>query len=257
MLQKGILLPLRDHCEVLCWRHLILKTMKYAGFLGSNEVGRQGSMPYVRFTSVSQAASFSYEKARQVVYGRSNGEINLEDNADAYIDPDFVDMEQYDEPDQDHEENPSTPGFGSSPFSTVNTPSSYTTNHTDRVDHLPLSDPTPEELNSIFLSLISQGFLRGFVSHHVDLLQSRFAIPGVRAKAADPSLSPNAWREVGFPDIFGVVRQTEEALMDGSWDVPGWVTEEKVRAREAAGGGAGGGRVVHLKASDVRPVGMS
>lgn len=249
-LRKGILLQLRNRCEVLCWRSLILKTMRYAGNLGS-----QGSMPFVRFNAIADAARFSYARARGEVAGQSNGAFSLDEQENGYVDPDFADLEDEHEDGDEHQENEndsaSTPGFGQSP-TPMRTPSLEEADHKTNTDHLPLLDPTPDEINSIVLSLISQGFLKGFVAHtHPDLLQSRFAVPGIRSRASESSES--AWREVGFPSVFGVVREKEMSVDEG--DVPGWVTEEKVRKREEEKSRGGGGRVI--RSTGFKPAGMS
>ena len=246
-LRNNVLLQLRNRCEVLCWRSLVLKTMKYAGHLGGGERG--SSMPYLRFTAISDAAAFSYARAREQVANQSRRTVSLDEHENDYVDPDFLDMEHEDEDDNqyDHDhDSASTPGFGQSPS---NTPSSegLEKHHTD---HLPLPSPTPAEINAIVLSLIAQGFLKGFVSHtQPDLLQSRFAIPGIRARTDS---NGDAWRATGFPAVFDIVRQ-REVEVDGG-DVPGWVTEEKVRAREEGKAG-GGGRVIRI--TGAKPVGMS
>lgn len=259
LLKKKVLLQLRNRCELYTWRSLVYQAMKYAGFLGSSEEGRQSSMPFVRFTVIHQAACFSYARARKHVYNATKGSVDLSGSLDgeggSWVDPDF-DYDEYNDHNHDGDDNDNDSYFTTNASGSDNdSPKSNTP------DHPPLSDPTPEEIDSVVLSLISQGFLKGFVSHiYPEVLQSRFAIPGVRGpKARTSSPFPHAqpqegvsvpWKEVGFPDIFQVVRNKEAEWADEG-DVPGWVTEEKVTKRNAAGGG---GRVVNL--SGARAVGV-
>ena len=255
-LKKGILLQLRNRCEVLCWRSLVLKAMRHAGFLPSAE--RQGSMPYVRFTAISDAANFSYARARKDVARQSNGTISLDEQENDHVDPDFAELGHDDEHEYGNDndnDSASTPGLGQSPSNTPSDTNPPPDNDNDNdTDHLPLPSPTPPEINTIMLSLISQGLLRGFVSHtHPDLLQSRFAIPGIRARASDSAFSETAWRDVGFPRVWDVVRAREMAVDGG--DVPGWVTGEKVGRREEERARGGGGRVIRI--TGAKPVGMS
>lgn len=209
-------MQLRNRCEIIVWRSLIAKSMKYAGFLGDE----RARMPYVRLSAIYMAAKVSYVRAREMV--RQQTGVNLEAGEDEYVDPEFVD----------------------SGYESTGSEEMYHEAGGEKcvhaADYLALRDSTPEEVNSVVLSLISQGLLRGFVAHDKnDLLQSRFAIPGVNKAGGQ-----NAWREQGFPSIFEVLQTKEEANDAGT--VPGWVTEEKAKTE--------GGRVIHI--TGARPVGM-
>lgn len=195
-------------------------------------------MPYVRLTEIHKAASFSYEIARKAVWEQTQGEIDLwqtgEDDGGVheYVDPDFLE--------DTHRERSMSVGssdgsMGSSPPAELNGGQDV-----ERASHPPLLDPTPEEVHSIVLSLIYQGFLRGFISHSLpDILASRFAVRGAaNVNAGSIGRQEEMWREIGFPSVFEVVQADADA------DVPGWVTEEKVRAKSNEAGG--GGRVVNL-----------
>ncbi|KAK5106471.1 hypothetical protein LTS08_000590 [Lithohypha guttulata] len=224
LLRKRVLLQLKNRCEILVWRSLIYRATKYAGFLGSSEEGRQASMPYVRYSHIHQAACISYARARQMVYDTTGGSVDLNSGSDnEYIDPEFVDS-----------------GYSSDEHDNYHEAGGEACYH--QPDHTGLHDPTPEDINGVFLSLISQGLLKGFVHHsYPDLLQSRFAIPGVRrpqSKAFDSiaTQAGHTWKDVGFPSIFEVIREREEASDGGV--VPGWVTEEKAKRS--------GGRVINL-----------
>lgn len=119
--------------------------------------------------------------------------------------------------------------------------------------HSLLTSPTEEaspsmaEVESMFASLIQQGFLRGFLTHGE---KPRFAVPG-----SNPYGGPLVH---GFPNIWQVIEGREEDA------VPGWVRKENSSTQAGgftarsgigggAGGGGGGGRVVSL--SGARPAG--
>lgn len=98
--------------------------------------------------------------------------------------------------------------------------------------------PTPmmRELESILASLLTQGLMRGYLTHK----NPRFAIPGARLRGALPTGFPNVWQTIS-------ARESEDDR------VPGWVQPPP----PVAGGSlaaAGGGRVVNL--SGARPVGV-
>ena len=235
LLSKKILFQLKSRCEILVWRSLILKSFKFAGFLGSSEASKKSSMPYVRLHAIHLAARFSYEVARKVVWQQSHQSVDLWPKADEYVDPDFA----------DYNDTTGNDGYASSDISAISDDdetSHGTSSSGSMKSHPALHDPTAEEINSIVLSLISQGFLRGFVAHDKDLLQSRFAIRGV-------SSSQGSWQQVGFPSIYETISERE------SDDVPAWITEEKVREKTQVSGGGGGGKVVNLSGSNMKTFG--
>ena len=178
-----------------------------------------------------------------------------------YVDPDFVGIQQAE----------AETGYSI-------TTGKYNHNSNDASeeseDHFPPQSQLPEdqqsptigEIESIFMSLIQQGFLRGFISrpHHAIgstaatvSAGARFAIPGSKARGGPVN--------AGFPGIYSTIL----ANSDDEGMVPGWVREENlggggghIRATSGFGGGAavgaGGsmaGRVVNL--SGARPVGAS
>lgn len=170
------------------------------------------------------------------MWEQTHGEIDLwqtgvdDGGVDEYVDPDFLEDSQRE---RSVSGGSSDGSIGSSPQ-----PDGMNGEHVERATHPPLHDPTPEEVNSVVLSLIYQGFLRGFISHIMpDILMSRFAIRGATSANAIDGHRDEMWKEVGYPIMFEVVKEK------GDNDVPGWITEEKVRTRAAAGGG---GRVVNL-----------
>jgi nuclear mRNA export protein PCID2/THP1 len=92
------------------------------------------------------------------------------------------------------------------------------------------------EIESILASLLTQGLMRGFLTHK----NPRFAIPGARLRGALPT---------GFPDVW----QTIYARESEDDNVPGWVQPPSPSPAVRAPGAAAGGRVVNL--SGARPVG--
>jgi len=81
--------------------------------------------------------------------------------------------------------------------------------------------PTLNEVESVVLSLIQQGFLRGFALH----TNPRFAIPGSQ-KAGGPM-------KAGFPEVWKVINSRHSGE-----PVPGWVEEGNLNSGE--------GRVVRI-----------
>ena len=247
LLRRGILLELRNRGEVICWRNLIFKCMRIAGM--KPDTGR--GVPFLRFNVVMAAARMSVEtqRAREFVSGGLDG---------AYVDPDYDEEDEEQDATSQHSSNlfgqqQQNSGFGqqqqghgfgqqngSGDGGMVNG-NGISNNHNASIV---LHDPTDEEINSIFLSLISQKFLKGYIAYDSeDLLKSRFAIMG-----AKNTNDKEPWR-AGFPNIWDVVRIKEEELED---NVPGWITVEKRRAQENS---TGGGFVVNL--SGARPVGVA
>lgn len=88
------------------------------------------------------------------------------------------------------------------------------------------------EIESMLASLITQGLMRGYLTHQ----NPRFAIMGARQRGALPAGFPNVWETISK-------RESEDN------NVPGWV-----KPADPTLGAAGGGRVVRF--SGARPVGV-
>ena len=120
-------------------------------------------------------------------------------------------------------------------------PDNYATNgyvDADFVDEVETTGPdlpTMEEVESVAASLISQGFLHGYLSHR----HARFAITGAKNNSAV---------EVGFPNVWETIRGKSGD------EVPGWVKEDKGGILGGARR-AGPGMVVNL--SGARPAGAA
>lgn len=188
-------------------------------------------MPFLRLSVVRHAARFSLSRYPNTTHNILVNPFLLSGQT-RYIDPDFAGLDE---------------ACKETGFDLANG-----TYNDDRIGQAteqafppPSSDddvsPTIYEIESVFLSLIQQGLLRGFVSH----ANPRFAIPGSKARGGPVP--------AGFPSVFEVVRSRMEE--EGGKGVPGWVKEEDV-VPQVGGMRAGGnlaGRVINL--SGARPVG--
>ena len=219
-LRRRILLQIRNRCEVLVWRSLIRKCFILAGFHGEDK-----KMPFLRLHVVRHAARFSLARAASMSNLNSSGARSGSADPANYIDPEFLNIKSAER----------DTGFD------LQTGSYVSPNQISEVDHFPpqsaLPDdqqsPTIAEIQSVVLSLIQQGFLRGFLNRQVDRPgMSRFAI---RSKKGVPAVVG------GFPDIYSVVisNGTEEGA------VPGWVREENLGGgmRAGAAGNLAGRRI--------------
>lgn len=124
------------------------------------------------------------------------------------------------------------------PYTTRNNNSSADNNNNNKSND---DEPSPmmREIESILSSLLSQGLMRGYLTHR----NPRFAIPGARLRGALPTGFPNVWQTI-------YARESEESV------VPGWVQmpTPTPTATAAAPAAVGGGRVVSL--TGARPVGV-
>ncbi|KAI9373458.1 hypothetical protein BJX61DRAFT_541712 [Aspergillus egyptiacus] len=269
--RKGILLPLRNRCEILVWRSLARKVFIHSGYHGEPPNQTQRGPPPVLYlnkleaavrwlqsqhSSSSQIPSISpFSMSPTSPVGNTQFGSHVVPRAP---DPDFVSLD-----------GPATNGAGPdqsliSKYSDYLTPDGFF-NETGEweanptkslVDGTPDSDysqyelnpyaggidqdpenasPLMDEIESILASLLTQGLMRGYLTHK----NPRFAIPGARLRGAVPTGFPNVWQT-----IYG--RESEDTA------VPGWVQPPSTLAAPAAL--AGGGRVVNL--SGARPVGV-
>lgn len=203
--------------------------------------GEEKKIPFLHLHRVRHAARFSIARARSLAAASG-----IPSNGDDYVDPDFRGIQVAE----------AETGFSISS-------GTYSSNDTDgsrgSQDHFPshsqLPDdqqsPTIGEIEAIFMSLIQQGFLKGFISRPATgTTGPRFAIPGSKAEGGPINK--------GFPSIYATI--TSNNADEGT--VPGRVRVEDVggggghiRATSGLGGGGGSmaGRVVNL--SGARPVG--
>ena len=275
--QKGILLALRNRCEILVWRALARKVFIHGGFHGEPQGSAQrGPPPFLYLHKLETAVQWLQSQHAQ----SSHGSLSFAppgQNRDAQAghnefgsqlvyklpDHDFAGVHEVDgpgfKPDPDLVSNyedflapdgcfdvmgqwqPNTPGVLVDGQPDADYSQYELDPYTHRVERDSETDqgkPTPmmRELESILASLLTQGLMRGYLTHK----NPRFAIPGARLRGALPTGFPNVWQTIS-------ARESEDDR------VPGWVQPPP----PVAGGGlaaAGGGRVVNL--AGARPVGV-
>lgn len=240
LLQRRIHLQLLNRLTPLLWRTLIYRTFTIAGF-HANETPNDRKIPYLRLPHARAAARFSFTRAP----------INPSTlPSTASLDAEFAELDaalvetNFDLNTGQYSSSNSFPQPQPNPFAPT--------------QDEPSQSPTAAEVESVFLSLISQGLLRGFVLHN----NPRFAVPGAATRGGWRSGFPNVHRAI----LRGQGIEEDDSISNGrsatkgleSVEVPGWVKESTLRGGMAAGmgfGGSGGGRVVQL--SGARPVGAS
>ncbi|KAI9851611.1 MAG: hypothetical protein M1838_003205 [Thelocarpon superellum] len=205
-LARGILLPLRNRCEVLVWRTLARKTYVMNGVPG----GESRRAPTFSLYDFLHLARFLQQRSQssssRAGNALTNGRVHINSiflaapapesrtsHAQLSPDPDLVDGDQAESESESESD---------------------------------LSLPSMLDVESILASLIAQGLLHGFLSHKL----LRFAILGSKSKGA---------LSAGFPAPWSVLKPREDQA------VPGWVKEES-RAPMMAGRAVGPGMVVNL-----------
>ena len=261
--RKGILLHLRNRCELLVWRSLVRKVFILGGFQGHPRAQPQkGPPPFLHLDKLEAVARSLEPQDLGTATSKST-----QSALSPYVDRDFV----------RHSET--NPAHGDSDFDDYIRPDGYfdgngewvVVNGPDTLPDEPLaeepqpmdaaydeffqgedmrnreydeegveseekSSTTMQNLESILASLLTQGFMRGYLTH----LKPRFAIPGTRVKGVLPTGFPNVWRTI-YP------REKQDN------HVPGWVKPAPSQFASGAGAAAaGGGRVVNL--SGAKPV---
>lgn len=273
--RTGILLALRNRCEILVWRSLARKVFIHGGFHGDmHGQAQRGPPPYLYLKKLEVAVQWLQSRHAQGALGAINffpsgwasdakagGNISGSQIIYKAPDPDFTDSNDVGSSGSDRilssKYDDYLAGEGS-----FNAYGQWVDNqagtliegdpNTDYSQHElnPYADrtgldseeaqgkPTPmmREVESILTSLLTQGLMRGFLTHR----NPRFAIPGARLRGALPTGFPNVWQTI-------YARESEDD------NVPGWVQQPAPMVQPVSGGG-GGGRVVNL--SGARPVGM-
>ncbi|KAE8133657.1 hypothetical protein BDV38DRAFT_274109 [Aspergillus pseudotamarii] len=274
--QKGILLALRNRCEILVWRALARKVFIHGGFHGEPQGSAQrGPPPFLYLHKLETAVRWLQSQHAQSMHG-SLGFSPSGQNRDAQAgrnefgsqlvyklpDHDFAGVNEVDGPESKPDPDllskfedflvpdgcfdvmgqwqSNSPGVLVDGQPDVDYSQYELDPYTHRVELDAETDqgkPTPmmRELESVLASLLTQGLMRGYLTHK----NPRFAIPGARLRGALPTGFPNVWQTIS-------ARESEDGR------VPGWVQPPP----PMAGGGlaAGGGRVVNL--SGARPVGV-
>ncbi|KAK4943553.1 hypothetical protein LTR10_016847 [Elasticomyces elasticus] len=206
-LKRSILLQLRNRCEIIVWRSLIRRTFVFSGYMGEER-----KVPFLRLNYVRDAAAWALTRYKGgSLYGLGAQIVNGEE---AYVDPEFRGLdsainETGFDPDSGHYDD------------------EYIGQHAS-TSPVTSEFPTMTEVESVVLSLIQQGLLRGFALH----TNPRFAIPGSQ-KAGGPM-------KAGFPEVWKVIKSKESGE-----PVPGWVEEGNLNSE--------GSRVVRIMGA--RPAG--
>jgi nuclear mRNA export protein PCID2/THP1 len=228
LLKRRIHLQLLNRLSPLVWRSLILRTFSIAGYHGSED----RKIPFLRLPLVRDAARFSFTRApipSSVLPSSTPLDAEFAE-LDAALAETGFNLES-----GVYEPNPN-PDF-------------------DPADEMQLhpfawpadseaQSPSLAEVEAVFMSLIQQGLLKGFVLRN----NPRFAIPGANARGG--------WRAYGFPNVHRAIlagQSVAEGKGMDSVDVPGWVKQESLAMAGGARTGGFGGRVVNL--SSARPVG--
>ncbi|KAL6247026.1 hypothetical protein RBB50_006333 [Rhinocladiella similis] len=209
LLRRSVLLQLQNRCEIIVWRSLIRKTFFFSGYMGEEK-----KVPFLRLHYVQHAATWALN--RHISATRTVGFMSQGSNAKiSYIDPEFSDMDS---------------AINETGFDVES--GEYIDEYIGRHEVLNGSGteqtPTMTEIESVILSLIQQGLIRGFALH----TNPRFAVPGSQ-KAGGPM-------KAGFPEIWKVIKSRM-----GGEPVPGWVEEANLNT--------GGRNVVRI--SGARPAG--
>ncbi|ETI25477.1 hypothetical protein G647_02250 [Cladophialophora carrionii CBS 160.54] len=189
-LKRSILFQLRNRCEILVWRSLIRKCFLFVGYKGEEK-----KVPFLKLNYVQYGARWALDRQNPARL------VNTRNPAsEKYLDPEFAGMDEaiketgFDpETGQYHDEY-----IGQDPPD----------------DDEPEESPTLAEIESVVLSLIQQGLLKGFALHAIP----RFAIPGSSHKGGP--------LKRGFPQVWGVI----SGRVDGP-SVPGWVEEGSLDGR--------------------------
>ncbi|KAL4940449.1 hypothetical protein BDV06DRAFT_230322 [Aspergillus oleicola] len=276
--RKGILLPLRNRCEILVWRSFARKVFIHGGFHSEPQgQSQRGPPPFLYLTKLETAVRWLQSQhpdsapiqSTPVLGNNLQASLSNSQYGSQIVsvapDADFVSL---DTPTPTTGTNSTTldpailqkyadylcpEGFFTSTGQWQSNPNKglvdgqpdadYSTYELNPYAEDPYSqdsdtDPSPLmlEIESILSSLLTQGLMRGYLTHR----NPRFAIPGARIRGALPTGFPNVW-------------QTIHARENEDRNVPGWVKAPDPMANAAAALG-GGGRVVNL--SGARPVGV-
>ena len=220
-LEKGLLLPLRNRCELLIWRSLARKTFLLSGVAGDKDKRKAPTFSLHDLLVLARileqrSKNSSGTQARRPraphissffsVNDRSPG-VNPTKAEPAYVDSDLEGAEDVD-------------GGGGLDAATGS---------------------TMLDMEAIIASLVDQGLLNGYLSHQ----RLRFAILG--AKTKPPS-------SAGFPAVWRVLQTRARELAENEEQadlVPGWVKKKQATAKLAYGPGM----VVNLKGA--RPAGAA
>ncbi|CAI7580221.1 unnamed protein product [Penicillium manginii] len=267
--RKGLLLTLRNRCEILVWRSFCRKVFIHGGYLGDPQAQAQrGPPPFLYLQKLLDATRWLQQQHNaHTVNANSNGSTGAESHEYGSqtishpTDPEYsglADPDTVTAPDTDREilekygDYLASDGyFDEGGNWQDNTPGNLIdgdpetdyegcefdpyadSGYGDEEDQ---SSLLMQEIESILASLLTQGLIRGYLTHR----NPRFAIPGARIRGALPTGFPNVWHTIA-------TREKEDS------HVPGWVRIREPTGLGAAAALGGGGRVVNL--AGARPVG--
>lgn len=269
--RKGILLVLRNRCEILVWRSLARKVFVYGGFHGDlRGQAQRGPPPYLYLKKLeiavrwlqaqhiqSALGAISFLPPSRAMDAKAGGNTCGSQIIYKAPDPDFADVGDLDKSEtgrlisskyddylmpggcfdaQGHWQTAGnlSDGNPSADYSQYELDPYADRNQDVDEEHEEKPSIMMREIESILASLLTQGLMRGYLTHK----NPRFAIPGARLRGALPTGFPNVWET-----IFS--RESEDD------HVPGWVQPPSTTAPPI--GAAAGGRVVNL--SGAKPVG--
>ncbi|KAJ5220520.1 hypothetical protein N7468_009724 [Penicillium chermesinum] len=251
--KKGLLLTLRNRCEILVWRSLCRKVFVHAGFHGDPQAQAQrGPPPYLYLEKLAVATRWLQTRHKDSTpngYGEPHPDSIFfgSQTISLPFHPEFAGL------DTARSINPSGPDFGMlkefgdylAPAGVFDEEGGWHQNPENvLIEAVPDLDYTGYQMNPVGIDhgiVAVPRLLRGYLTHS----NPRFAIPGARLRGALPT---------GFPNVSQTILEHES----GDDRVPGWVQPPPPSANGAprrGGGGGGGGRVVNL--SGAKPVGMA
>ncbi|KAJ5538891.1 hypothetical protein N7513_006839 [Penicillium frequentans] len=256
--RKGILLALRNRCEILVWRSFCRKVFIHGGFHGDPAAQAQRGPPPFLYLQKLLVATEWLQSRSKLSNGTTKPPSYGSQTISEPMDPDYVGLENQGSVTSNGDpELMEKYGDFLAPAGCFDVGGYWKENMPGQ-----LIDGTPEpeyeeyeldpyaddeiaevqpallmgEIESILASLLTQGLMHGYLTHR----NPRFAIPGAKLRGALPTGFPNVWETIS-------TREKEDN------SVPGWVKPPQMSTFGAPALG-GAGRVVNL--SGARPVGV-
>ncbi|KAJ6016134.1 hypothetical protein N7540_010725 [Penicillium herquei] len=256
--KNGILLTLRNRCEILVWRSFCRKVFIHGGFHGKPD---SPTPPHLYLQKVLFATKWLQSRPEYLTpNGTSPASVKPQYGSQTIFEPidrEYAGLENPQSVNSSDGDNELMGKFGDylAPLGFFDASGQFIKNMPGQLvddfvkpdyDEYELDPYADEsivqeqpaillgEIESILSSLITQGFMRGYLTHRIP----RFAITGARQRGALPTGFPNVWETI-------LKRESEDN------SVPGWV---KPRVTAMGPPAVGGGRVLHM--TGARPVGM-
>ncbi|EQL29964.1 hypothetical protein BDFG_07522 [Blastomyces dermatitidis ATCC 26199] len=284
--RKGILLQLRNRCEILVWRSLARKVFIFSGFHGDQKAQAQrGPPPFLYLSKVEEAVMWIESRwSKQTLHSLSAisqpGQTLQTSNPSQErrlfsfaADRDFAkldaannttpnattDYDDYFDPDGYFDRDGEWVHV-SSPNDLPNHPAGEQQDAenlvADALAYIPSAGTIPEDENDLEApsplmrdveSVLASLLVQDLMRGYLTHKNPRFAIPGARLKGPLPTGFPNVWRTI-------CAKESEDG------QVPGWVKPtpnprfgQSTRGLAPSPAGAMGARVINL--SGARPVG--